>query len=504
MEMMRDRAVASSNVFEVLTVAGIVLTSFVAGAGATFWPALTVVVPLVFLGITQSAYSVVRGNLILAMVFALAPLPSIIPRGLTVASGYIFWVDVLLALAVLIVFAEVRSRRTLSAIVVTGLTLSLFLLYGLVNGAPLGNALADLRGPFRLAATTIVVWWLLRAEFERTYKVVARVVFAIIIWTAIVVALVSFAGTTAFPIRAASAALYTAGQSAVYDAIRVTPDSGLLCVMVSAALFACWLVRVETGFSIWVRAAIAGSGIFVGVMSFTRSYIIVFVIILAGAAFLSRARVEAFLRVVWLLAGSATILASLYLIGSLFSAGLHSLVSSVGDAFGGRVFGGLGTETLRGDSSTIWRLRENAWAWASFTSNWPLGTGFGVPYRGYQHGEIFAGGRGLLYVHSAYLWILVKAGVVGLIICVWSLASVVYLSLKRVSAVRPMVSRVFGLLLLGLAVQMVTSPTLFEAGNSVASGLLFGALLAISSGTGLSDYGEGNPGFDLAKVGAHR
>lgn len=467
-----------------LPIAGLCILVFAAGAAATRSPAVVILVPFALYFLSQSAYYAVTSVLSLSAVLALAPIPTAIPRGVSFAGGYVFWTDLLLALvAVTICLARKRVRAQM-ALAIVGIVLAVFLLLGATNGAPLSEALADTRGPFRLAVTAIAVAWLVAEDAKRTYFLLTKIMFGIVIWTAGVVTAISLFGLSGFPIRSGSAALYTTGSSSVFDATRVTPDSGLASVMIAGVIVACWIMNIDTGYSRILRFTVATCGAVVAVLSFTRSYMIVLAVLIVGATVLSSAVVQSvhkLARLCIVVGGTGFVV---YVCLGQVAPGAYQAISAVVEAFMGRVFGGFGSDTIRADTSTAWRLRENGWAWQSFTHNLLAGTGFGVPYRGFQHGEIFRDSRGLTYVHSSYLWVLVKTGVLGVCVAVFAIVRFVLRPLAHLSRTRRDLGRLAVLVALSIAVQMVTSPTLFETGNSIFVGMLVGLLIGLTSSGG--------------------
>ena len=470
--------------------AGLCLFVFGAGAAATRSPIVVAVVPLAIFFLSLSVYLAVAGIVSLSAVLALAPIPTALPRGVSFAGGYVFWTDLLLVFAAALIFLAHQRVRSQVALASVGVILAVFLLLGAVNGAPLSEALADMRGPFRLAVAVIAVAWLVREDSRRAYLILTKVLFGIVIWTAGVVVAISLFGLPGFSIRTGSAALYTAVSSSVYDATRVTPDSGLACVIIAGLIVACWIMRIDTGYPRRIRITVAVCGLIVAVLSFTRSYVVVLAVLVIGATLLSSSLVLSVHRLAKLLFVFAAAGLVFYLGVKQFSEGAYRSVAAVVEAFTGRVFGGFGSETIRTDTSTAWRLRENGWAWQSFTHNWVAGTGFGVPYRGFQHGEIFRDSKGLTYVHSSYLWILVKTGVLGVCVAFFAFAQFVVHPLRRLSGTQREIWKLGILVGLTIGMQMVTSPTLFEAGNSMFVGLLVGLLVGFTPSRSIA---EGKP-----------
>jgi O-antigen ligase len=412
----------------------------------------------------------------LAFVLGLAPLPNFIPRGISLGDGYIFWVDIILIL-VAVFLTTSRSTRFSSSLMLFMGILGLLLVFGIVRGAELSDAFSDFRGPFRLLVVMFAVAWMIKNDVDQFTRVFTRLIAAITIWTAFVVALISILDVRIFPIRSGNAALYVrGGGTSVYEATRVTPDSGLLCVLTAAILLACYVLGVQAGLSRAYTTITIFAGAYVGVVSYTRSYLIVFAVIVVGSFLFSGHFVRTLLRSIVPVVGLAITAVLSYALATFVVPGLVDGVGRVYEAFSGRVLGGFGSETIANDSSATWRVRENGWAIESVKENFLFGTGFGVPYRDLQRGEIFSGNRGLLYIHNAYLWVLVKTGLVGVIVA----AACIYVGVSRVGKVlipsRRKLGTLISLAILSIALQMITSPTPFESGNAIVCGAIAGVI----------------------------
>lgn len=150
------------------------------------------------------------------------------------------------------------------------------------------------------------------------------------------------------------------------------------------------------------------------------------------------------------------------------------------DAFMSRVVGGLDTSTLSDDTSTIARMNEDAYLFKAIGESPFVGHGFGFAYRppvGLPGS--FSATKGQYYGHNFYLWIAVKAGVLGLAAFLVIAAAPVLLCLRRRSKEAiALGSTGAGFL---LAIAFAPFPNDVSNGGSLAVGLLLGALVAATA-----------------------
>ncbi|WP_176458154.1 O-antigen ligase family protein [Rhodococcus sp. WWJCD1] len=461
----------------------IVLTMSVGlGAAATV---STMVLPAVFglaviiILATSDSYTalgVIASALVLLL---LAPLPSVVPTAIYFAGGSLYFADLISMLGIVFVcMLHSTSSKLKGCIYVSGLMAVLFVLVGIVNGATPGAAFADVRGPLRLLAGTVITYQLISLNRTKAIRLLVWLSTFITIWTAAVVASIAFLGVSAFNIRTSNAAVYTTSKSIIYDTARVTPDSGLTCVVIAGCLLSLRLVWSYTPIKqpiMWW--GVVGSGIFVGLVSYTRGHFLVLLLIVVLTAAVPQSRMRNFVR----MATGATILALFFLLS-------YQLVDAVStqygenllrpfSAFRGKVLDGLLVENVQVDTSALWRVRESGLALEYFSNNWLLGSGFGARYRTFARGEIFEGVRGLTYIHNGYLWILIKTGIIGSIGVVLACAMGIR-AVFRASRLHNLsfVALVGLAVLAALATQMITSPTMIENANSLLVGIVVGVV----------------------------
>ena len=84
------------------------------------------------------------------------------------------------------------------------------------------------------------------------------------------------------------------------------------------------------------------------------------------------------------------------------------------DAYVDRVVTGLSSDARRTDPSLLYRQSEVQPLWDTFTASPIVGRGFGYAYKA-PYGSGFTADDGRYYAHHWYLWLLAKAGVVGML-----------------------------------------------------------------------------------------
>lgn len=474
----------------VLAALGLTLTAATAGlALAMGWTQvvlgllLAAAVPFLHAGAVQARLSIEEGLLMALLVVAFLPLPIGVPAGVSVAGNTLDWASLVCLVAVghWLLRARIGHRGTLWTAV--GIAcLVVFSVVGALNGADAAYWWRDVRGIFHLAVAAVLVH---RSHQPRQLRLLVHTAGVLVSVTAFGVVLAAV-GMELFSFRAESAALYAGQATEVYASTRVIAPAGVMAGAFGGLLIACLLMgwsdtlgkspcrlRLSSGV-LYLAASVA-----VVALSFTRGYFVILLVIslagLAPAAF--RGRVVA--RAVAAATALGALGAAVTNLRDWFPRPLVAFVDGAVEAFTGRVLSGLQPGTISADTSSTWRLRETREALDAFSDNWVVGTGFGAPYRPILPGEIFEGRDGLTYIHSSYIWVLTKTGVLGsgvfLLLVVLLLAA-----LMRRDTRPPAATALLGFALLALAAQMVTSPTPFEIENSVLVGLLVSLTTASS------------------------
>ncbi|MBP3037157.1 hypothetical protein J2M53_12975 [Arthrobacter sp. zg-ZUI100] len=276
-----------------------------------------------------------------------------------------------------------------------------------------------------------------------------------------------------FSIRTGAAVLYTSGgQAAQAAAVRLVPISGLSCVVIAGVLLGLWLSKRVTTTSYPLLWPVVGSGLFIGFQGFSRNNLIALFIIV-GVCVVLNLGVTPILRLVAFVSAFAAFLVVLWVFLGEYSAKLRTLGEQSLESFRERVLSGLNPDTVAEDYSSQWRVTESAAGLKSISEN-PLGTGLGVPYRGWLPGEPFTSDYGFTYLHNSYLWFPVKAGLLSSLIILIIVLLMIVASFKNRNGLDRGLFSVIASTGAGLAVVMAVSPLPFSRGDGVLCGTALG------------------------------
>lgn len=370
-------------------------------------------------------------------------------------------------------------RAAWSAMVLLGVGV-FWTLLGLLADAPdLARVWADFRGLLRMSAVVLAVAWLWSrlggVEMLRRFYTLALAVSAYSLFALVL----TLTGSSLFAVRADTASLWAGSYSSLSSALRVSLPGGMFIVAVGVVSLYLLAVRSKT---VPTRrlVTIALIAVLVAATSYSRSFFLL-AAIMVGVLLIFGPFRRRFLALIAGASGVASlVLFVVYAASTVFAWSAWEDLMGVVQAYMGRVLNGLDPDTLALDSSAMWRTRESAAGMEHVRENWVAGSGFGVPYRTVLNGEIFHGTHGLTYVHSAYLWVLVKTGVLGAI----ALAGVLLTALHSLCSARlrggenPAVSVVTALSL-AVGVTMLASPVPFDAPGSIVVGGILGVSLVL-------------------------
>jgi hypothetical protein len=445
--------------------------------------------PFAHAGLASARLTVEEGLLLALVVLTFMPLPLVVPSGISVGGNTLDWASLVCLVAVGLWLLRARASAQALIWTLVGIpAVVLFSVVGFVNGADPAYWWRDVRGLLHLAVAAVLV---LRTRTPRQLRLLLHTSGLVVSFTAVGVVLAAL-GVEAFSFRAESAALYVGGASEVYSSTRVIAPAGVMAGALGGLLIACLLIGwAETlgGAHCWARrwtgVAYLVASVVVVALSYTRGYFLILVIVSLASVAPAASRSRAVARTVATASALVILGVAVIHLRSWFPRPLVAFVDGAIEAFNGRVLAGLQPGTVSSDTSTTWRIRETREALHAFADNWLVGTGFGAPYRRILPGEIFEGRDGLTYVHSSYIWILTKVGVLGSLTVLW-LGYLWLAALLRRARRPPNGTALLGFGRLALAAQMVTSPTPFEVENSVLVGLLVGLTVATSGAASMT------------------
>jgi O-antigen ligase len=361
-------------------------------------------------------------------------------------------------------------------------TATLFTFIGLSNGASIGSAFRDVRGPLIFCCVVIMILFALRFDLTNTLKYGVGGIKLLVFWSACA-AILGVAGLGGWLNgRFTAASLYGVGSAGESELSRQLLSSGRLLVAVLCfyIIYYCRRPGLKIGISGYAVAISASVAL---LLTFSRNHLItVLVALLVSGVFVAN-RLGATLRAAQMIAVVGGFVVVLGIVAGTLSNRFQLLLSDVSRTFRTRVIEGLDPSVVNVESSAEWRDIESGLAWLSMMSRFWSGTGFGAPYRGYAPGEVFNGTYGLTYLHNSFLWVPVKVGV-PLALALLALSLALFFKVWGATAARykDSVGRDAMLVLLALAPAMYVAPTLFSTeGAPVLGGLIAVALFSMKA-----------------------
>jgi O-antigen ligase len=336
---------------------------------------------------------------------------------LQVAGGSLYWADLALLAGALVALSRLRLRETPLAVLALILIAAIGVLIALKNHVELRLLIRDARPYIYLALGAVIACDLLATPAVRRF-IVTSTTWYLGAAAVLIVAQTALPGATLIE-GVRDQALYYGTSSAQLAAERAQTSLGglatfTLCGVAGYTLLASSPVRHRGHV-----AALGASSLVIIVASYSRNSIAALAAAIAAAILLGRGipRIERAARLALGLGVAA------FAGGWLYLSGLGGrLLGAEITAFQTRVLEGLTSNVRSRDSSVLWREAENRLARASIADHPVLGIGFGEPYRPRIIGEPFADAGGQLYVHDAYLGVMVKTGTVGAVLLLGTIA----------------------------------------------------------------------------------
>jgi hypothetical protein len=403
---------------------------------------------------------------IYAMVcLAIVALPSAIPMSFAVGGISVRLYEPFLFISVVV--AALRYRLDARALVRLAALVSLLVFWvvtGLANGHDAVRVLVDTRLFAYLCLALFVA-----ASVAGT-EVVARAVRLIpaVLWisagTTIAASVLGF-GIAGMQIGAAGS------LDGSESADRLISPATYASVAVLCAVLALWLTGKKSLRATLVFTAPALTMVF---LSFTRNAIISIAVACVFAVVASK-DFQAVRRVAML----GLVLSGLIFLITIGEPVLRQ-VAGLGwalnqfDAFSGRVLGGITGSALAADGSAQFRFdQENVYLVPEIFRSPVFGHGYGYAYKPLETGRFVTDkGEALrYYAHNFYLWILVKAGVVGFLLFAFSVISPV---LTRMNARSTAAQVAAGAAAAGLLAASFVAPMPLGAPTSVVLGVAVG------------------------------
>jgi len=396
----------------------------------------------------------------------LLPLPQGMSRSLNVAGSTIYAFEPLLYVAVVWALLKLPRRSPADLLsLVWFVFVGIWVVAGALGGVERSQLLTDARGLADMGAA-----FFLAARVIKTVHAPGLItLLKVILWASAGAAVLTSVGLLAFGSTEAATLVLDSGGTVGTDAVRVRlPAASLAIAALSASAALALTGRVG------LRACLPWlvPSLIVVFLSFSRNNLLGI-----AAALVFAFVVTLSVRTVWKFAIG---LVSVGIVGTLFALvapvvagvpGISWLTEQV-NAFSGRVLDGLSSTTLQTDTSVLYRDTEYVYGWTAIGHHPLIGNGLGFAYKpAYGAVSGFAAQQGQYYSHNFYLWLLIKAGVVGVL--VFALLCLPGLLLRiRTAGTARLAAAIGGVSLLAVS---VVSPQPLGSSSSLVLGLMLGA-----------------------------
>lgn len=408
----------------------------------------------------------------IALFSAFATMPAGVPAGKLVGGTVIFLYEALTLLAIGFLVLLQRNRTPLSAL--PGIFLMFMILptiTGILNGNERAWIIFEARNLIMMAAAFVLAELLIR--FGLTAQAVRFT--SVLLWfsAAMILANAFFNVQLRRVVGAVSGA---GGAEIAGGAVRryfTETQSAAFAVLVILIVVS---VIVGVRFKYWFMLGVPA--LMINFLSFTRFSLVGLLgaLILAG---LVGARRTTLIRIAKF---SAISFAAIFILALLFqlssSFGTGGWIGQQIQAYVTRIFGGLMLFLEGGDTSYGARQAENVNLWIAIREAPLFGHGFGYAYQQpFGSAGQFAATFGPYYGHNFYLWLLAKAGIVGLLgFAIFALIPIA--RALRSASVEAKASAVLAAMIL---VVSTVSPAGESGQGSIVLGIALGAAMTLGS-----------------------
>jgi hypothetical protein len=410
----------------------------------------------------------------LTVIAAFAIMPNGMPRTLGVGGFNAFFWEIFLAAALVFVLLARPARRSSDF---SGLVLfsvgAIWLITGLAMGNAVSPAINDARGLMTGAMAVVVAGRIIGfPEFQKTVTV-----FKWVLWYSAAAVLAGQLGIFDIQGTSEDAGLTlgsgTRAESGAERFITSATHAGLVVICVCLALTITRRRRIGAALPFLLPAVVI---VFV---SFSRNSLLAIGIAIIYAI-LTDLRFRTMLRGPVIVGAGVACAGAVYALASLSGqSGPLGFLSTQIDAYVSRVFVGLDPSVIAVDSSAQYRANESVMLQDAWSQSFIWGNGMGHAFRPSSGVEgSFTAGAGMYYGHNFYLWLGVKAGLVGLAILIFLFARPL---LRRLTDAPDAVAGASAALAALLGISFV-APMLL---SSISAGcLLVGAMLGVACSWG--------------------
>ena len=338
-----------------------------------------------------------------------------------------------------------------------------------IAGANFGKMGSDVRWPFYTALSMYVAAKVVGTAHQALCMRAALVT----VWFSAIMVVVASATDMQLVGRSEAASLAVYGGDI---ATRFLTPATFLAVVIVAVCVACIISGNSPGFRVYTW--LVPSAVLM-VLSFSRNHLLglATAIVFALLAFRSARSVVATVR-----AGVVVVAVAVALqmgAGNVFAAlPAARYVATQAHGYVERVVNGLTPESRAIDPSVIYRRKENALLTAAISESPVIGHGFGYAYKAPSGpaGSFFRESAPY-YAHNFYLWFLLKAGWLGMVLFAWmAFVPLVRVLFKPVSTVQVAVASAAA----GLLAISVFAPIPNDSPGAALLGAVLGVVVALS------------------------
>lgn len=412
----------------------------------------------------------------LAIALGFTTFPAIVPYDISLGSTTIFLYEPFLLLAALWSFVFLPTpRRSIGGLALFLFVIVIAAMRGLLLGHPTIEIIGDARGMVMVSLSFIVASHIFHSPYAPT---ALRVIKWSLWFSAGIVLLSSITGLEVTG-RMESASLYLTGGETNSDSTRLLTATSQLSVLVLSSALALIVTKRSLIRSVAPFALPAAIIVF---LSFSRNSMLALAIALFFAILVTSPIVSAIRGITLAIAVALPLSAAVAFYTGFNLPGSEYITNQI-QGFSTRIVNGLDPEIIAMDTSSMSREKEMNYLWEGIGQSPVIGHGLGFAYRP-PLGEAgsFTATKGQYYAHNFYLWMTVKAGVVGLA----AFLCFAMMPLARSLKSRTPFSIALGAAVAGLMAAMLFAPFVNDAnsGGSIAVGLAFGLLSAVSQPAG--------------------
>lgn len=403
------------------------------------------------------------------IIFGFSALPAQFPTWISLGRYGFYFMELLIVISLMWSISKPISSETKRVVTLLGTLLIAGSIVGAVSGESVIRVIGDIR-PIIFTTLSIVI-----GAAVINAGMLKQVLYTIkwVLWASTAITLV--ASFTGAPLAGRTeVATLTIGDS--NDATRYLTAATTLALVTACTCAALYVLKSAPGRTLLPFII---PSIIILLLAFSRTNILgvgVAALVALLAAFRLGIAVRGLSRIM-----STIILVAVVTVAIISSSPLSTESDSwIGRQLGSysaRVIDGLSPDTLNSDSSTQYRVKENQELLEEVPNSPVIGHGFGFAYQEPSgRPGTFLHDRAPWYAHNFYLWLLVKAGFVGLLIFLYAVLTPIMRTLFRSNN---LLAISLASTCVSLLVINIFAPIPLGTVNGPALGLLLGAVIAL-------------------------